>query len=182
METISHRLAERHQLHSIHVNFKIPSEMYNTLQKAAMEDNLSLNALVNQILSKYVSFERTMVDEPVLLPRQLFAELIKAVPEEQAKATGTLLGATLRRDFAFHGINLDSESILNFHLQRMGEYSGWYDLEVSRIDARIRAALLHEYGQNRSAFLTKYYQSAIRTVTGADPRIENEGGALVITF
>jgi hypothetical protein len=182
METISHHAAERHQLHPIHVNFKIPSEVHDVLEKVTMEDKISLNALVNQILSKYVSFERAMVDEPVVVPKQLFAELVSTFPEEQAKAVGTFLGAKLRRDFAFHRINQDSEAILNFHLRQMGTYSGWYDLEVSRTDARIRAALLHEYGQIWSAFLTKYYQSAIRAVTGAEPRTEQEGGTLVITF
>ncbi len=182
METIIHHAAERHQLHPVHVNFKIPSEVHNSLERAAIDDKLSLNALVNQILSRYVSFEKTTVDEPVLIPKFLFAELIKAFPEEQAKAAGALLGAKLRQDFAFHGIRQDSQAILNFHLRQMGAYSRWYNLEVSRTDVRIRAALLHGYGQNWSAFLTQYYQSAIKAVTGADPRIEHEGGTIVITF
>ncbi|MGA2666381.1 MAG: hypothetical protein ABSF83_15705 [Nitrososphaerales archaeon] len=148
----------------------------------ALEDGMSLNGLVNQVLSKYVSFERAIAHESVVVPSQLFAEMAKAFPEEQAKSVGSKLGPKLRQDFAFHHINQDSEALLNSHFEQMGAFSGWYRLEASRSESHIRVAVMHEFGLTWSKFLIKYYQSAIQAVTGAEPQIEQEGDILVITF
>ena len=159
METITYRPTERLHSRNIHVNFKIPSDVHDSLGKAAFDDKISLNGLVNQILLKYVSFDRAITNESVVVPNQLFVEMIRAFPEEQAKCIGLILGPKLRQDFAFHGVDQDSEAILNFHIEQMGAYSGWYNLEVSRSDSRIRAALMHEFGKNWSTFLIKYYRA-----------------------
>jgi hypothetical protein len=170
-----------HRKSSVHVNFRIPLELKIELEDEAKRHNMNLNALVTQIMTKHMTYDRK-IERPgsVVLRKELFSRILDKVSVEEMERIGSAFGPKIvKRAFGFLDIGLDLDNLVNHYFQPMGSYSGWYRFNM--IEGNPTKLLLeHEYGLNWSVFLKYYNTGLIKSITGVEPEVEADDSLITI--
>ncbi len=160
----------------VHVSFRIPSEAKAGLERDAKKRDINLNALVSQILVKYVTFDRIADQvEAVYLNKLLFVGMLDKIEEVEMERLGRNLGPRLiKKTFAFLNLEFDIDGLIVHYFRPLSTYSRWYDFDVAGSGANRKLMFEHPYGLKWSAFLKQYLGGIIKSATGNDPRITTD--------
>jgi len=166
-----------------HVSFRIYSEVMTTLDREAERLRVSVNSLVNQVLSNYTAFNRIVEHmQAVPLNRALFTQMLEAIEISAMERIGRELGPKIvKQTFKFLNLDYDVDNLIKHYFQPVSMHSRWYVFNVAGSGSNRRLMFEHPYGPKWSVFLKGYLGGIIKSITGSDPRITVEDG-LVTAF
>ncbi len=167
-----------------HVSFRIPIELRTSLEEEGKRRNTNVNALVNQILGRYMAFDRKADDErAVVLEKITFERILSQIPAEVLADIGGDLGPKIvKRLLAFYAIQPNLSSLVESYFEPMGSFSGWYHFRMSRTGPNPTLVFEHDNGPGWTAFLERYIAGVITSVLGIQPRIEANDSFVVVRF
>lgn len=147
--------------------FSIYENILHGLEKESARRASNPSALLNQILTKWLSFDSPLEKiDPVTFGRQcieaLFSKMdtdtLQEIARDQAKHNfGSLLSL-------FHG-NLSISSIIDSYYENFGKYSGWYSFSCENIRNLHRLTFQHTKGLKWSQFIAEYNQVILERVS-----------------
>jgi hypothetical protein len=147
--------------------FSIYEHILHGLEKESARRNSNPSALLNQILTKWLSFDSPLEKiDPVTLTRQCIEALVskmdtdalREIARDQAMRNfGSLLSL-------FHG-NLSISSIIDSYYENFGKYSGWYSFSCESIRNLYRLTFQHTKGLKWSQFIAEYNQVILEKVS-----------------
>ena len=160
--------------------FRVPQESLKRLDAEAKNRDVSVNALLNQMLTKYLTFD--LFGEkanPVVIAEATLLAMMDRLTPEQMEQAGTIAGSkVLSSLFAHYNIKPTLDSVLEYHIRPMSKYSRWYSAKYHEEEQKI--ALHHTFGLKWSYFLKGHVGASIRSVLKIEPKIEISESSVVI--
>jgi hypothetical protein len=134
----------------VHVSFRVPSEVKAGLDREAKRRDINVNSLANQILAKYVSFDRIAEHvEAVPLNKSLFTGILDKIEADQLERLGRDIGPRLAKStFTFLNMDFDLDSLILRYFEPVSMYSRWYSFNVAGNGANRK--LMFEHPMARS--------------------------------
>ncbi|MEM3819396.1 MAG: hypothetical protein QXF08_02985 [Nitrososphaerota archaeon] len=161
-------------------SFRISEAALKLIQEDAQRHNISVNALVNQILLSYVNFDRYAEKLSVVkLFNLAFRHILSVAPEEQLIRASYNAGKDVSETFilAREG-TLSLESVIDY-LKTLSRYANLIEYsEVIKEDKYI-ITLTHTLGSKGSIFIAHYIQPIFERI-GVDVYFSLSDHAVVI--
>jgi len=154
--------------------FRLDQKWDLVLEKEAEGRNISVSALLNQIVLKFVFTDRHYDGGlAITLPSKTFASLIERMREDDAAEVGHNTGLTIPEDrFLMRGIPPDYRSVIWFIKEILDKYNGLFQCVHHKTRDRTFLHLRHYLGKNWSHFLSNYMLSLFRSILGIDVQTE----------
>lgn len=162
---------DRHRF--VHISLRIDEEIRNQLNDEAKRRSITLNSLVNTILSKYLSFDKILeATKAIPLSGSFLDELLEITSTEEMENIGKKLGPkVIRKSFAFRGIAFNLDSLTKFYFEPVSAYSGWYSFNSYFVGTTRILVFEHSRGPKWTTFLKQYVAGIIHSATGTEPEI-----------
>jgi hypothetical protein len=170
--------------HFSHLSIRIPTEIGAELANEAGRQRITVNAMVNRALERYLSFDRLAdFDHSVTLERQIFEKMLERVDAEDLERIAREIGPqTVKRDFVFFNIPATLDNLVSKYFEPVGMFSSRFDVNASGESPNVKLVLTHEYGPKWSRFLREYSARVIESTMGARPTIRIENNVVTIDF
>ena len=167
---------------SVSRTFRIPSSIARVMMEEARRREVSANSLLNQLLARFVNFERFRPRLDVAcLNSAVLKSLAKHLDRSVLAKEGERLGAGSIDFLKISGRPIDPESYCFFVQKILGDYAGWFTYEAQQTGNLMRLVLHHRYGRGWSTFLHSYLNSALRKMS-VQGRVELTSDVLEVSF
>jgi hypothetical protein len=167
----------------IHVSLRLPERVRKQLKEEAKHRNITLNSLINAILAKYDSFDKTLEGTKAIpLSGAFFHELLEITSINQMDSITKKLGpSVIRKSFAFQGIAFNLDNLIECYFEPLSAHSGWYSFNTYLQGMSRILIFEHSHGPKWTAFLKRYIAGIIRSATGTEPEVAIEEETLTFT-
>jgi len=163
---------------------RINEEYDDVLKLEADRRGISVNALMDQILKRYVEAQRYFDNQTaIVLSDSTLLELVGFLNTEMLSIAGTNSGIDRPKDrLLMRGLPLDYESVLWFISQVLGEYNGWFrsDYHTGKDEHQIH--LRHRLGMKWSTFLQSYLEGMFYELFDIKPRFHVLEHSVTVTL
>ena len=156
---------------SITRTIRIDSRYDEILKEEASRKGYSVNALMDQILKRYADLHR-FYDGQMMLSflNQTFLKFFEKLDNDEIEEIAVAVGPeNLTENLMMRGLSVNTEAIVWFIRQFLGEHSGWFRCDVSTVNQLTRLHLRHHFGHKWSIFLKHYLSSMFSESLGVEP-------------
>lgn len=164
------------------VTFRIDKELIERLKKNAEEREVSLNALINQILRRYVEWELYEKKLGMIsLPKQLVKEFCELLPNEEIIKLGEKMGKNMLADIImFMKGKIDKDTFLSWLDTRLKHSS----LEVNHcFEGDLRTIIIkHDLGEKWSLYHKIVFEFIFQELLNKKVDIEYNENVLKVSF
>lgn len=170
----------------VHVSLRIPVGVRDQLVYDAQHHNITLNSLLNGILSKYLAYDKIVQGSGAIpLGAAFFREILEGASTDQLEAIARKLGeGIVRKSFSFQGIDFNLDNLIEFYFEPLSAHSGWYlfnTRNIQSLSGSRRLIFAHSHGPKWTAFLRRYLATIIRSASGREPEVSIEDDVLIFT-
>jgi len=167
----------------IHISLRLPERLRNRLKEEADHRKITLNSLINTIISMYVSYNRILeVSEAIPFSGALFQEWLEVTSSDHMEGMAKKLGpSVVRQIFAFQGIDFNLDNLIKYYFEPLSANSGWYLFNTYFEGMSRKVVFRHSHGPKWTAFLKRYIGSIIQSATGTEPEVTIEDETLTFT-
>jgi hypothetical protein len=164
-------------------SIRIREALQKTLERDAEVQGISVNALVNAILSRYADWDR-FADKFgfITITKMGYATMFELIPDEQLDQMAERMGSQNSRDmtlFWFKRLGLDT---FLAYLNLVARYARTFQYEVDRQGAEVTLLVQTDLGARHSRFLLHFLSEAIHAVVGAVPRTQMGRNSVTFRF
>jgi hypothetical protein len=147
---------------------------YDVLRKEAATRAISFNTLTNEILDKYVNFDRFMFNfELMVLHKRMLIRQFLELHDETIKSIGEGEGAVFPKQIlTTTGRALNKQSMVYFVDTVVSRYQDYCRCERHTTGDKERFVLRHDLGAKWTEFLNAYLTSAFKSVLRQDIKLE----------
>lgn len=151
-------------------SIRIEDGVYAILQKEASSRSVSVNNLVNQILNRYVEFDRFVVKFQFLFfHKNLVLRGLQGFNEKDVRGVGNGVGAAFAKDALLTiGLPFNKDSMKYFIETIVSGYKNFCKCERHPVGNKELFYLRHDLGPKWSAFLSGYVSGAFKSVLGQE--------------
>ena len=164
-------------------SIRIKRDLQQTLERDAASRGISVNALVNAILTRYSEWDRfTEKFGVVTLAKTGYAAMFDAVPDEELDRLAERIGGSNPRDmtlFWFKKLGMDAFAQ---YLHLIARYARTIEYEMDRQGADVTLLIRHDGPPRQSRYLLHFFTAAIHSVVGAVPRSQSGRNSIVLRF
>jgi hypothetical protein len=153
---------------------RMEEPLYRAIKEEASTKSISFNNLVNQVLQKYVEFDRFVPKfQFMLFHKNLIISGLDGLSDDAISRAGESLGAPFAKDVLLTlGLPLNRDSFLFFVDTVLPLYKNFYSCQKLAAGDQLEFYLRHDLGRKWSLFLKSYISGAHRGVLGQDVSIE----------
>ena len=163
------------------ISFRLDPDVIDKLNKAAKEDRITLNALVDQVFDNYVTWDRKATKSGwVLVKNDVLKSFIESLDEKKIARLGIRAAKIVMRDtlLSFSGkIDLETWLLVTKH---RSERSGFAYQESEGHDG-IKLVITHGMGSKWSLFHRRYYTQMLKDL-GKKTSVEYTENTVVINI
>jgi len=164
------------------ITFRVPEEVLDFVRQEAIEQKVSLNTVVNQILTKHYEWDAFAQKYGfVSFSPEYYKGLLEAA-DEKALARQALRTAPLLTDYIRLSENgVDVESMIH-GFRIAAKYNGLGRLEMKREEPRYQLYLHHRFGEKHSVYVKSLLESIISSIVGTTPTTEMTANSVIVGF
>lgn len=161
-------------------SFRLPEELFRELEDEAALQEITLNALVCSVLTKYVKHDRYMARlQYMYVPKKIVGMLLEVMHEDFMRELAYSFGReTLRKEVDLWPAQPQFDDLLNFFAMRM-KYAGFGNVYLYRREDHYTLVLRHTFGAKFSkawgyilkGFLDSFYEDADPKYVFADDQL-----------
>lgn len=163
------------------ITFRIDDNNVESLRKLANEEGISLNTLVNQILTSYLEWEFIAAKAGFApMQKSVLKDLFDKLSEEDLKAIATRAADNLEDLLLMMCGKVDLDAVLSLtknRVKRSGFTLREFDNEQGASGKKL--VMQHDVGHNWSVFSKTYIERLINNV-GYPTKIESTDNSLII--
>jgi hypothetical protein len=164
------------------ITFRVPQDVLEFIRQEAMERQVSLNTVVNQILTKHYEWDAFAEKYGfVSVSPEYYKGILDATDGKALEQRALQTAPQLRDYIRLAEKSEDVESML--HGFRIGaKYSGLGRLEMKREEPKYQLYLHHGFGEKHSLYVKNLLESIISSIVGTTPTSEMTANSVVIGF
>jgi hypothetical protein len=150
---------------------RIDSRYDDVLRSVAEDRGYSVNALMDQILKRWVDATRFFeTGSSVTMSNETFGLFLDLLEDEEIEELATQSGSERPRDrLMMRGRKVDFDSVLWYIKNILGEFNGWFTCQVNVNRKEHTLHLTHQRGYKWSLFAMNYVKSIFRDTLNMEP-------------
>jgi len=162
---------------------RLTQDMNALLQDEAEANDLTVNGLINRILTKHQEWDiHAEKFRFISIASETFRTLLEECNEDKIEQVGAELGSKIPVGvtlFWFKKLNLETvlKTISNY-----GKYSGLQTNEIKIEGDKYTIAFHHEIGPKWSIYLKSFMSQYIKTALGITPHAETTYNTVMVSF
>jgi hypothetical protein len=162
---------------------RLTQELDSILQDDAEKSGLTVNGLINRIMTKYVEWDRhTERFGFVSFARQTFKSILEEVDECKVEQIAiNTASPILKAVTLFWFKELNAETLLKT-ISNYCKYSGLGVSEIKVEGAQCTMTFRHDLGRNYSIYLKNAISQFVKTTLGLVPKTEITHDMLLVSF
>lgn len=162
--------------------FRMPLDYDKILEEEAKAHGITVSALLNQMIRRYVMISRFTERAPTItMSYSTFAPLLNSIPDKELTEIAKNTGAIVPEEGLLrHGRKLDFDSVNYFIDTVYGRYGNWFDSNQSIIDGKERLHLTHQLNQKWSLYLGSFMAKMFMSILDMEPRIETRPNSVTL--
>jgi hypothetical protein len=151
---------------SVTRTFRLDKKWDAVLEEVAKSRNISVSALLNQIVLKFVFADRYYdAGLAVTLPNKTFSSMIARIKIDDMIELGHNTGVVIPEDrFTMRGLPRDYKSVIWFIREILDKYNGLFKCVYQETPQRNVLLLRHSLGKNWSYFLSNYMNALFKNL------------------
>jgi len=119
----------------------------------------------------------------MLVEPSVFKNIIDNVPDKALEEFGSSLGpSVVKENLARSGMNVTRESFEYVLIEALGQWTKWYDADVSDTGEGRVYYLHHVLGKKWSVFLKNFFQQAVAKLLDLEVHIEMMENSIIFTM
>lgn len=163
-------------------SFRIKESAFSALQQEADKRNISVNTLLNLLLSSFSEYDRFLEEfHMIKLSNPTFRKILQACDESSIREAGKKAGATLPKSFILAKRGEVTREAVAEYMKMMSQYANLFEFNMTRHAGGTSITLVHELGAKGSAFFGEYAKAAFE-VSGVADEIEFDENSVTITL
>jgi hypothetical protein len=162
---------------------RLTQELDSLLRGDAEAGGMTVNSLINRIMTKYVEWDRHIEKfRFISIADETFRSILEEVDDSKVEQIATDMGSKMPKAvtlFWFKRLNLDTvlKTISNY-----GKYSGLHTNEIRFDEGECIITFHHELGRKWSMFLKNLISQYIKTGLGIVPQTEITDSMVLVSF
>ena len=163
------------------ITFRVPEELLDFIRQEALEQKVSLNTVVNQILTKHYEWDAFAQKYGfVSYPPEYYKDILETADENGLSQKGLESGPQSRNYVLQRWKKADIETMLEaFRIS--SKYSGLGNLEMKKEGSRFQLYIHHGFGRKHSIYVKSLLESAI-LAAGSTPTSEITANSIIVEF
>ena len=166
---------------SVPGHFRVWKDVYDSLEHEARARKVSLNTLVNQVLSSHTRDDVLWEEmEYVKLTKIAFRAFLDHVPDGELAELGVALASDTPSTMmlARKGV-VDLDAVLDY--LRFRSRAGWFSMDESKRNGVTILCFMHEFGPRESVLLRAYFVSLFGLID-VHPKVITSNSSVVIEY
>jgi hypothetical protein len=149
-------------------SIRIKKESDLILEREAERYGLSVNALVSNLVDRYVDSLRFFQSSGIIcMSNDTLRALLEPLSDEELSDAAYSRGTARVRDSLMQrGMKVSYDSVLWYISQVLGQYDGWFRCDHYREEKMDVLHLSHTYGYKWSIFIMNYVSSIFSEILG----------------
>ncbi len=167
---------------------RLTEEIDEVLQRDAEEQNVSANALISRIMTRYLEWDRAIEKTSyVIISSILFRALINELSEQKLEEIGKNAVSEAIEEFAMVEFGKkDLDTLLNA-LLLIGKYDTGLRINLplsnsNKVDGRYVITIYHDWGLKGSILFRGYFDNLVRNELGKQPTINITDDVVNVSF
>ncbi len=154
------------------------------LEENAAKEKIAVNSLVSRTLWNYQQrCQYGLHYNLMLVEPSIFKVVLDNVPEEALSKIGSLLGpSVVKENLGRLGMSVDRESVEFVLVEALGQWTKWYDADVSETNEGRVYYLHHVLGKKWPIFLKKFFEQALTELLNLNVSIEMTENSVIFTM
>jgi hypothetical protein len=141
------------------ITLSLDSHVLEEVRKNAGAQNTSVNALINDVLSKHVFFYKYMAEQKsVVIPSRIYSSMVKTLDEEkQIELMKRVSLEIIPSIFTHHNISFTISNLIKYCFEGIGLWAGMYSTFSYHTDEKNHLCLVfeHHYGTKWSRIIAE---------------------------
>lgn len=156
------------------ITLALDSQIVDVIKREAVSEGRSLNAKVNEILSRHAIFyKHALLQESVFIPREIYAQILEIVDEEKnLELLMRALKEVMPSVYSHNNVRLSTDDLVQF----LGTFTPMTGMISSfryyHDDESLRLVFEHKYGPKWSRILATALTSMIRAFVSSEPEVK----------
>lgn len=162
---------------------RLSQSLNDVLEKDAQSKNLSVNALISTILTRYAEWDRyTEKFGFVSVTKELFRTLLSSSTKDHLPQVAEALGRKLPKEvMQFFWRKADLQAFL-LYIAAFSKYGGLAEYELHQEGEDYVVTAHHELGENWSIFLKHFLSAGIQSIFSTPPKFEVTSNTVIFRF
>jgi len=167
---------------------RLSENINDLLERDAQEQNISANALISKIMTRYVEWDRIIEKTSgVTISSLLFRALLNEISDQKLEEIAKDFGVKVVKDLAIMAFGKEDLDTVLKTLLLIGKYSTGVRASApvsveSKVDGRYVLTLHHDWGPKGSVLFTSLFDYLIRNELGRQPTINVTDDAVTVSF
>lgn len=163
---------------------RLSEEIDSLLERDAQKQNISTNALVGKIMTRYVEWDRVVEKlDFVSFSNAFFVTLINEVSDEKIQEIASQEAIRQIQNHAMWDFGKTDFDVLLKTILLVGKYGTASDISVENWgEGNYVITLHHKWGQKGVVFFRSFFNSFMKSVLGVQPRIDIADNVMVVSF
>jgi len=166
---------------SVSVHFRISKDMYDSLEEEARRKNVSLNTLLNQVVSTHARDDLLFEEGGyVKMTKSTLRAALTLIPDDKLSEFGRLaskIGPDAR--MLARSQHISADTVLDE--LRLFSRSGFYSLNEERKNGADVISLIHDLGPRESVALAAYV-NGLFALAKVHPRVTTTSSSVMIEY
>ncbi len=165
------------------VALRLQSDLHDALIEEAHKRDLTMNALINKILSKNMSYDNNVsVVQCVTMPHELFLEMINQMSQNSINEIGKGGPRIVQKLFSLIGIPYDLEHVIENYFVILGKYCGWFEFSHKKQFGDYRFVFCTGKDQKWSTFVHAYVKNILNSLKITSMNDSVQDGIVIFEF
>jgi hypothetical protein len=165
------------------VTLRLQTDLHDALMEEAHKRDLTMNALINRILSRNMSYDNNVnVVQCVTVPHELFLEMINSMPQNSLNEIGKSGPRIVKKLFSLIGIQYDLEHVIENYFVILGKYCGWFEFSHKEQFGDHRLVFYVGKDTKWSAFVHAYVKNILNSLKITSMNDSIQDGIVIFEF
>jgi hypothetical protein len=154
------------------------------LEEEAAKEKITINSIVSRMIWNYYKrCQYCLHYNLMLVEPAVFKTMLDNMPEEALKKFGASLGpSVVKENLARLGLKTDKESVESVIIEALGQWTKWYDADVSETNEGRVYYLHHVLGKKWSVFLKNFFEKTMTELLNLNVSIEMTENSVIFTI
>ncbi len=173
-----------HRVKTVTRTFRLDESLHKMLEEEAAKEKITVNSFLSRIIWNYQRrCQMCLHYNLMLVDPMVFKTLLDNLSEENIKQMGSSLGpVVMKENLARIGLNLNKKDVEKVLVETMGEWTRWYDADVTETNEGKAYYLHHTLGKKWSIFLKSFFETALNDLLNLNLPIEMTENSVIFTM
>ena len=165
------------------ITLRLQNDVLEVLKREADKKDLTLNAFINKVLNKNITYEENVnAILNVVLPYDFFLLIVSKLNEDDMKELAQKGPGIVKKLFNILGMQYDIDHVIHNYFMVIGKYCKWFEFTCKVCGNRYRLVFSADPSEKWTIFLQYYIKSILESLKIIITNESQHDGIIVFEF